>query len=124
MTNSLLKPVLIGNAVGIFIGCLLIYVAASAAFGDSESTTIAQKVFPYALALDATLLDNPWLVLGLALIQFPLYGVVLAVMWPRTGRRAIAFGICIVLLAGAHMLAVREAHMAYSAWQETFDKWE
>jgi hypothetical protein len=124
MTNSLLKPVLIGSTVGVFIGCLLIYVAASAAFGDSESTTIAQNVFPYALAFDATLLDNRWIVLGLALTQFPLYGVVLAVTWPRTRRRAIVFITCIAMLGGAHLVAMREAHIAYAAWQETFVKWE
>ena len=91
---------------------------------DSESTTIAQNVFPYALAFDATLLDNRWIVLVLALIQFPLYGVVLAVTWPRTRRQAIAFIICVSMLVGAHLLAVREAHVAYAAWQETFIKWE
>ena len=124
MTNYSLRPILIGSTIGAIIGCLLIYVAASAAFGDSGSTLIAQNIFPYALAVDATLLDNRWIVLGLALIQFPVYGMVLAVTWPRTWRRAIAFIICIGILVCAHLLAMREAHIAYAAWQETFVKSE
>jgi hypothetical protein len=123
MRNSLLKTVLIGNAVGVLIGFLLTYVSASA-FAGSENTGLAQIVFPYALAFDPRVLDNPWIVLGLALMQFPLYGIILAVTWPRTRRGAIAFIVCVAILVGAHFIAVREAHIAYAAWQETFVKWE
>src|SRR6266849_4955997 len=123
MNNSSLKPILIGNAVGVLIGFLLIYVSASA-FADSESTTLAQIVFPYALAFDPTVLDNHWIVLGLALMQFPLYGIVLASTWQRTRRRAIVFIVCVAILVGAYSIAVKEAHVAYAAWRETFVKWE
>jgi len=106
------------------MGLVLIYVSASYAFGIGESTSIAQIVFPYALAFDPTILENPWLVLGLALLQFPLYGIILAVTWPRTYRRAIALIFCLLALLGTHFIAVKKAHVANAAWRETFVKWE
>jgi hypothetical protein len=108
----------------VLIGFVLIYISASVAFGDSESTGLAQVVFPYALAFDATLLENPWFVLALALMQFPIYGIILAVTWPRTRRGAIVFIVGVAILVGVHFIAVREAHIAYAAWQETFFKSE
>jgi hypothetical protein len=123
INNTLLKPVLIGNAVGVLIGLLLVYISASA-FANSESTALAQIAFPYALAFDPTVLDNHWIVLGLALIEFPLYGIILAATWPRTRLRAIAFVMCVAVLVGVHFTAVREAHIAHAAWREPFVKWE
>jgi hypothetical protein len=122
MRNSLLKPVLVGSGIGALVGFLLLYVSA-AAFADSESTTLAQIIFPYALVFDPRVLDNPWTVLGLALIQFPLYGIILTVAWPRT-RRVIPFVACMAILIGAHFISMREAHVARAAWRETLVKWE
>jgi hypothetical protein len=124
VNNSLVEPALIGNAIGVLVGFLLLYISTAVAFGHSENDVIAQMLFPYALALDPTLLDNPWLVLGLALAQFPLYGIIVAVAWTRPRRRAIVVIACITVLFGAHLLAVKEAHAGYAAWQETLVKGE
>jgi len=110
VSKFLLKPVLIGGVVGAVVGFALLYVSASAVSGSSGNTAIAQALFPYALAADPTLLNSPWIVLSLALLQYPFYGTLLGVAWTRTRRRAIALVACIAFMVAGHLGAVRLAH--------------
>jgi hypothetical protein len=122
--SSLGKPVLIAGAVGAIVGSALLYVSASAAFGDPENSALAQTLFPYAFAVDPTLLDSPWIVLSLAFLQYPLYGAIMGFAWTWTRHRATVTIACIALMLGGHCAGVRLAHVARAAWEETQLKWE
>jgi len=124
VSNFLRKPILIGGAVGAIVGLALLYVSASAAFGEPENTALAQTLFPYALVADPTLFDSPWIVLSLAFLQYPLYGAILGFGWTRTRHRAMVTIACVALMLGGHFTGVRLAHVARAAWEETQLKWE
>jgi hypothetical protein len=111
--KSPLARVLIGSAIGAAIGFVLLYVSASAAFGDHQNFVLAQKLFPFALTAEPTVLDSPWLVLGLAFLQYPLYGGVVGLALARHRHRAAVVIVTIVFILAAHLVAVRLAHEAY-----------
>jgi hypothetical protein len=112
------SPVLIGGLVGAAGGfCLLIY-AFLTAFGICSDTSIAEVLFPFSLAADPTLHDFALAALLLALIQYPIYGVILGVA--RLKNRASKSWViaCALVLLVVHGVAVGVAkHRVNAMWE-------
>jgi hypothetical protein len=99
-TNS---PVFIGGLVGAAGGlCLLIY-AFLATFGNPFATSVAEVLFPFALSVSPTLYDFSFATLLFALVQYPIYGVILGFAWSknRVGKsRVIAYALALLVVHG------------------------
>ena len=100
---SLPKPVSTGLVVGIVVGALLFVFSFFTVFSICSDTSFAEPTFPYALIADPTLSDRWWLALPIALIQYPLYGMVCGYVWMR--KRSLLWLVIVGLLIG-HLLAV------------------
>jgi hypothetical protein len=73
------------------------------AFSICSDTTIAALLFPYAVYADPNLYDRPLLVLLIALIQYPIYGVICGYIWTR--KRSMVKVIVLALFV-AHIIAI------------------
>jgi len=114
-------PVLIGGLVGAVGGfCLLIF-AFLTAFGICSDTSIAEVLFPFSLAADPTLHDLALVALLLALVQYPMYGVILGISWSkdRVGKSKVM--ACALFLLVGHGVAVGLAkHRVSAMWEKRF----
>jgi hypothetical protein len=97
------KPILIGGAVGCAIGMLFLVFSFLTAFGICSDTAFAEVLFPYSLAADPTLNDHALFALVLALVQYPLYGVLLGYSFLR--KRGM-LKVAIVGILILHIFAV------------------
>src|SRR5215813_1894296 len=114
-------PILIGGIVGVVGGFCLLVFAFLTAFGICSDTSVAEVLFPFSLAADPTLNDLALVALLLALVQYPIYGVILGVAWlkDRVGKSRV-MACALVLLVG-HGIAVGLAqHRVNAMWEKRF----
>jgi cytochrome c biogenesis protein CcdA len=118
---SLPRPIRTGLYVGGVVGTVLFLLCFMTVFGISGDTTIAQVLFPFALASDPTLHDHALLAVAFAILQFPLYGIILGSVWAFASSRKGAFVVCVLLLTVSHGFVVRLAIRRVAAWQQQFN---
>ena len=98
----------------------LLFLSFVTTFGICSDTSISETLFPFALALDPSLENHIFIALTLALVQFPIYGILLGFAWKAWAHR-LAFLGCIVLMVVGHVSAVRFANSRVEAmWQYRF----
>ncbi len=98
-----------GLVAGIVVGAALFLLSFFTVFSICSDTTIAEGLFPYALISDPTLTDRWWLALPLALIQYPLYGMLCGYVWMRKQSLlwACVLGLFVVHLISANAASAR-----------------
>ena len=89
------------------------------AFGICSDRSIAETLFPFALIVDPSLFQRPFLALILSLVQYPIYGIVLGLAWAKTSLRIVG----LVLLAAIHVCAVTVAtQRVVTMWRQKFSQ--
>jgi hypothetical protein len=114
-------PVLIGGLIGAVGGFCLLLFAFFTAFSICSDTSIAEVLFPFSLAADPTLDDLALVALLLALVQYPIYGVILGISWSidRIGKSRVM--ACALALLVIHGIAIGVAkHRVNAMWEERF----
>ena len=97
-----------------------LYLSFITAFGICSDTSISEALFPLALAIDPSLHSHAFIALTFALLQFPLYGILLGLAW-RAWAGRLTFLACIILLLGTHVGAIKLAnHRVAAMWQYRF----
>src|ERR1044072_9024741 len=105
---TLLKPISIGLLVGIVVGGAFFLLAFFTVFSICSDTSIAEALFPFALISDPALEDRWWLALPLALVQYPLYGMLCGYVWMR--KRTLLW----MFVLGLFVVHVMSANVASS----------
>jgi len=114
------RPALIGFVTGVIVSAPCLFLSFVTTFGICSDTSISEALFPFALAADPSFENHVFIALTLALLQFPLYGVLLGFAWKTWAGRLTFLG-CIILLLGTHVGAVRLAnHRVAAMWQYRF----
>src|SRR5262245_11834042 len=117
-------PVLIGGIVGAVGGFFLFILAFLSAFSICSDTFIAEALFPFSIAVDPSLNEHVLLALLLALVQFPIYGIILGITWSRCRVDKSWLMICGLALLVGHAIAVGVAkHRVNAMWEERFSSW-
>src|SRR6266404_1791005 len=75
----------VGLGAGIGAGGILFVITFFLTFTICSDTSIAEKMFPFSLIVVPSIFAHPLVALVLALIQFPLYGIVLGFTWAKAG---------------------------------------
>jgi hypothetical protein len=112
---TLPKPVSTGLAVGIAVGAVFFLLSFFTVFGICSDTRIAETLFPYALISDPAIADRWWMALPLALIQYPIYGMVCGYVWMR--KRSLLW-LCVIGLLVTHMISANAASSRVKALHE------
>ena len=109
---------LIGLILGLVGGAALFYIAASA-WVETSNTTLGEWLFPYAIIADPSLFTKQPMIVVLSLIQFPLYGITLALVSARrrTFLLFVVIVICVHLFAGRVARIARADYLARAAAQ-------
>lgn len=113
------KSVLIGLSAGVIVGGALFLLSFMTAFGICSDTSIAETLFPFALIVDPSLFERPFLALILALVQYPLYGIVLGVAWSKASLRIGGLVLLVVIHIGAVTIATQRVA---TMWQQKFSQ--
>ncbi|HEY6242934.1 MAG TPA: hypothetical protein VIX17_03245 [Pyrinomonadaceae bacterium] len=117
---SLPKQAWIGIVAGAILSAPLLFLSFITTFGICFDTSISEALFPFALALDPGLENHIFFVLVLALVQLPLYGMLLGLAWKAWPGRLAFLGALIFLLVG-HVAAIRIANSRVETmWQYRF----
>src|SRR5437763_9824310 len=120
-TKDPIPPMIVGLGAGVGVGVIVLVITFFLTFTICSDTSTAEKVFPFALIADPSLFDRPLIALVLALVQFPLYGIVLGFAWAKADATKLLFVIAIVALAIAHVTAGGFAsHRVKAMWQQKF----
>jgi hypothetical protein len=91
------------------------------AFGICSDTSIAEVLFPFSLAADPTLDDYVLVALLLALVQYPIYGIILGGAWSKNRAGKSWVMACAFVLILAHGIAVGVAkHRVNAMWEWRF----
>ena len=99
-------PALIaGLGAGVGVGVVLFVITFFFTFTICPDTSIAERVFPYSLMVVPSIFSHPLIALFLAVIQFPLYGIILAFARARGGEAKILFIAMIVVVVLLHLTA-------------------
>ena len=99
------------------MGAPLFLLSFFTAFSICSDTTIAEKLFPFALIADPSLFQRPLLALVLSLVQYPLYGIVLGFAWNKASLRIGGVILLVVIhIAASTVASQRVATM----WQQKF----
>lgn len=118
---SLPRPVWIGFIIGVGIGAASFLLSFFTAFGICSDTTIAESLFPFALIVSPSLFDHALIALALALIQYPIYGIVLGVAWTQTRFRKFLFAASLLVVLIGHVVSVGVANQRVNAmWDYRF----
>ena len=115
-------PVVIGGAVGTAIGLLFFVLSFLMAFSICSDTTLAEILFPYSLAADPTLHDHALVTLALALVQYPLYGVLLGYSFVRK-RHLLMVAIGVVLILHVFTVGIAQRRVS-DMWGARFAKYQ
>lgn len=109
---------MIGLGSGVVIGTTAFVITFFLTFSICSDTSTAEKVFPFAVIANPQL--DSLIALALALIQFPLYGIVLGLAWSKTDAAKLMV-ITIVALLTIHLMAGRYAtRRVETMWQQRF----
>jgi hypothetical protein len=109
------KPISIGLVVGIIVGAIFFLLSFFTIFSICSDTSIAEGLFPYALISDPAVGDRWWVALPLALIQYPIYGMLCGYVWMR--KRSLLW-VCVLGLFGVHIFCVNAASSRVKALHE------
>ena len=119
--NQTRLAVLIGGLIGVAVGFCCLVLSFLTAFGICPDTATAAALFPFSLAADPTLRDRILLALLLALVQYPLYGVVLGYVWGKSRLSKAPVLACAVAIFIGHAIFVGVAnHQVKVMWEEKF----
>jgi hypothetical protein len=119
--SGIFVPVLVGGLAGCAIGFGFFVICFFLVFSICSDTSLAEVLFPYSLAADPTLDDKALLALTLALIQYPLYGVVLGFVWAKDRIGQLWVVACVLVLIVGHGAAVGVAkHRVKAMWEGRF----
>ena len=112
---TLPKPISTGLVVGIVVGAAFFLFSFLTVFGICSDTSAAVALFPYAVLSDPTLDDRWRLALPLALIQYPIYGLLCGYVWMR--KRSLVW-VCLMGLLVAHVISANAASSRVEALHE------
>jgi len=112
---TLPKPISTGLVVGIVVGAAFFLLSFFTVFSICSDTSIAEGLFPYALISDPALDDRWWMALPLALIQYPIYGMLCGYVWMR--KRSLLW-VCVLGLLVAHLISANAASSRVKALHE------
>jgi hypothetical protein len=119
--NRTYLPVLLGGLIGCAIGFVFLVISFLTAFSICSDTSIAEVLFPFSLSVDPALHDRALLALLLALIQYPLYGIILGVAWVRSRLdRSLVLACAMVMLVGHGVVVGIAKHRVKVMWEERF----
>lgn len=117
------SPIVIATLVGIGAECCFLFLSFITAFGICSDTVMAESLFPYALAFDPTLHDHLGLAFSLALIQWPIYGVLLGVAWMKGRSQRSWLVLCFIVILAVHLFAVAVAkNRVRNMWETRVSK--
>jgi hypothetical protein len=117
---SLPKPAWIGFVAGVIVSAPSLFLSFITTFGICSDTSMSEALFPFALAADPGFEKHLFIALTIALIQFPLYGILLGLAWKAWAGRLMFLG-CIILLLITHVAGVRLANRRVETmWQYRF----
>ena len=106
--RTLITPLALLTAGVLAAPCCLFLLVAF--IGDR---TLLSVTAPYATLAEPTLSNSPWFFF-LAAIQYPLYGLFLAVTWLRSDRYKIVFLLSFLLLIALHWAtAIKASRIAH-----------
>jgi hypothetical protein len=112
---------IVGLGAGIGVGVVLFIITFFLTFTICADTSIAERMFPYSLIVVPSIFAHPLVALVLALVQFPLYGSVLAFAWARGGETRILFVAMIFVVVVLHLTAGGFASRRVAQmWQHKF----
>ena len=112
---------IVGLGTGIGVGMIVLVITFFLTFTICPDTSTAERVFPFALIADPSLIERPLVALLAALIQFPVYGMVLGFIWAKADRTRILFVISIFVLSIGHLVAGSVAsHRVEKMWHQKF----
>ena len=98
-------PIKIGAGIGAAVGLLFLAFSIVTALGICSNTSAAETLFPYSMIIGPSL-DALWPMVIIALIQYPIYGVIIgACCSPRRWHKYLGIPI-LLLVAEMHYLAV------------------
>jgi hypothetical protein len=108
------------TAIGLGVGCVLLFLAFFLTFTICMDTTYAKLLFSFAVLADPSLMNRWWLALFVALVQYPVYFGLIALV--RARKRSL-LGVCIMGLivmhiAGMFGAAAREKTLHERLWRE------
>ncbi len=111
----------VGLGAGIGAGGILFVITFFLTFTICSDTSIAEKMFPFSLIVVPSIFAHPLVALVLALIQFPLYGIVLGFTWAKAGATKAIFIASIIVVVVIHLAAGTFAtHRVETMWQQKF----
>jgi len=113
------KSVFIGIGAGVIMGAALFLISFFTAFGICSDTTIAEKLFPFALIVDPSLFQRPLIALVLSLVQYPLYGIVFGFAWTKASLRIGGVLLLLVIHVAASTVA---SQRVATMWQQKFSR--
>jgi hypothetical protein len=117
------KSVLIGFGIGVVIGVPFFLLSFFTAFGICSDTSIAERLFPFALIVEPSLLQRPLLAFILAAIQYPLYGALLGIGWTHAGKRTYIYIATILIVLITHVVGVSySTQRVESMWKQRFSQ--
>ena len=120
-TNRTYLPVLLGGLVGFAVGLGFLAISFLTAFSICGDTAIAEVLFPFSLSADPTLRDRALVALLFALIQYPLYGVVLGFAWAKSRLdKSWVLACAMVMLVGHGIVVGIAKHRVKAMWEERF----
>jgi len=112
---------IVGLGAGIGVGVVLFVITFFLTFTICPDTSIAERMFPYSLMVVPSISSHPLIALFLAVIQFPLYGIILAFAWARGGETKRLFIAMIVVVVLLHLTAGGFASQRVKQmWQRKF----
>jgi hypothetical protein len=115
------SPIVIGSLIGIGAECCFLFLSFISAFGICSDTTLAESLFPYALAYDPTLHEHLGFAFLLALIQWPIYGVLLGVAWMKGRSQRSWLILSFIVVFAVHLIAVAVAkNRVNNMWETRF----
>jgi hypothetical protein len=117
MTEVAPRPHSIGTltAIGFGVGWVLLFAAFFLTFTICSDTTYAKLLFPFAVFADPSLMNRWWLALFVALIQYPFYFGLVALVRARKQSLVVLTVVCLVI---AHIAAMAAAGFR----EETYNK--
>ncbi|HEX5705356.1 MAG TPA: hypothetical protein VFX97_19305 [Pyrinomonadaceae bacterium] len=113
--------IIVGLGSGVGVGAVTLVITFFLTFSICSDSSIAEKVFPFALIADPSLFERPFIALVLAALQFPFYGIVLGFIWAKAGETKVMFGMSIILLLVAHLaVGTIASRRVEKMWQQKF----
>jgi hypothetical protein len=108
--------IVIATATGAAVGCCCLALAYVTAFGICSDSTLAELLFPYAVAYDPTLYEKIFVAFLMAVAQYPIYGMIAGFAWSKAPSHRALLVICLLVVFASHLLAFEQAHARVEAF--------